>query len=287
MPLQLYEDELGDPRNAEFLAVASDLAYANEEAGKPAFAEQLGLDASLVSVGHSQCWTACNDEHVVLAFRGTEGPTSLDGIKDWLLADAMNLLILPEGDAGTDFAAAGVDARFHKGFIDALASVWEPVFAYATAQREKSKRPLWVTGHSLGGAMALLAAWRLVRKYVPVHQVYTYGAPMIGNKVAAGAFDKSLPDKIFRYVNLTDPVPMLPSLSLVANDYVHCEKAMALGAAEGEGLTGLFKDLAGKATDGVMSGTLLTDFWAGITSRIAAHGLDTYRKVMKERFGGG
>src|SRR4051812_33038060 len=187
MPLQLYEDELGDPRNAEFLAVASELAYLGEQEGRAAFEEQLGLKAKLISAGNSQCWAATNDDNVVLAFRGTEAPTSIEGLKDWLLNDAMNLLILPEGDAGTDFAAAGVDARFHKGFLDALAAVWDPMYASVQEEMEKKKRPLWITGHSLGGAMALLAAWRLIRKYVSVHQVYTYGAPMVGNKVAAAA----------------------------------------------------------------------------------------------------
>jgi triacylglycerol lipase len=285
MPLQLFEDEMGDPRNAEFLAVASDLAYQAEAPGAESFKEQLGLDAKLISVGYTQCWAGTNDDNVVLAFRGTESPTSIDGLKDWLLADAMNLLILPEGDMGTDFSAAGVDARFHKGFLDALAAVWPAVITFVESEQEKKKRPLWLTGHSLGGALALLAAWLLKRKFVNVHQVYTYGAPMVGNKVVAAAFDKAFPEKIFRFVNLTDPVPMLPTLSLAANDYVHCQKAMDVGAAEGAGLAGLFTDLAGKAAGGVLTGQLIPDFWAGITSRVAAHGLDVYRKLMKDRFG--
>jgi hypothetical protein len=45
--------------------------------------------------------------HVVVAFRGTESPTSLDGLKGILLTDAMNLLVVPEGRLGHDLAAAG------------------------------------------------------------------------------------------------------------------------------------------------------------------------------------
>jgi triacylglycerol lipase len=286
MPLQLIEDAYGDPRNAEALAVASDLAYASGDAGVTAFKEQLGLDARLIESGHTQCWLATNDDHVVCAFRGTEAPTSLDGLKDWLLADAMNLLILPEGRMGTDLAAAGVDARFHKGFVDALSAIWPQVQEAIEAEMKKQDRPLWLTGHSLGGALALLATWLCDRKTINVHQVYTFGAPMIGNKVVAAAFDKAFPEKIFRFVNLTDPVPMLPTLSLVANDYDHCQKAMDVGAAEGQGLAGLFTDLAGKTVGGALIGSLINDFWAGITARVAAHGLDAYRKLMKERFGG-
>ena len=43
MPLQLIEDAKGDPRNAQALAVACDLAYFSEAEGTPAFQEQLGL----------------------------------------------------------------------------------------------------------------------------------------------------------------------------------------------------------------------------------------------------
>jgi len=33
-----------------------------------------------------------------------------------------------------------------------------------------------------------------------VHQIYTFGAPMIGNDLAAEAFDREFPGRIFRYV---------------------------------------------------------------------------------------
>ena len=54
---------------------------------------------------------------------------------------------------------------------------------------------------------------------------------MIGNSAATKAFDREFDGKIFRYVNPTDPVPKLPTVSLLANDYGHCLKEMVLGAA--------------------------------------------------------
>src|SRR5262245_24380653 len=106
MPLELIEDAKGDPRNAQFLALASDLAYLSADAGAQAFKEQLGLDAHLLSVGNTQAYVGSNDDHLVVAFRGTEEPNSIEGLKDWLLTDAANLLIVPEGRLGTDFIAA-------------------------------------------------------------------------------------------------------------------------------------------------------------------------------------
>ncbi|MGL4550555.1 MAG: lipase family protein, partial [Gemmataceae bacterium] len=196
MTLQLVEDAGGDPRNADYLGVASELAYLGADAGPAAFKDRLGLtDAKLFSVGNTQGWVCANDDHVVVAFRGTEAPTSLEGIKDWLLTDAGNLLILPEGRLGTDLAAAGVGARFHQGFVNAIADIWDPVYEATSAALKEKDRPLWVTGHSLGGALALLAGWLFLRRTVGVHQIYTYGGPMIGNDEAAKAFNKELGGK--------------------------------------------------------------------------------------------
>src|SRR5262245_50096603 len=115
MPLELIEDAKGDPRNARFLGAAANLAYEPQAKGVEAFKSQLSLDARLFSVGNTQAYVATNDDHIVVAFRGTEAPTAIEGLKDWLLTDAANMLIQPEGDLGTDFAAAGVGARWHVG----------------------------------------------------------------------------------------------------------------------------------------------------------------------------
>src|SRR5262249_26146986 len=163
-----------------------------------------------------------------VAFRGTESPTSIEGLKDWLLSDALNLLILPEGRLGTDLVAAGVGARFHMGFVNALADIWGPVHEAVEAELKRKDRPLWVTGHRLGGPLATLAAWMSNRKFLSVHQVSPSGAPMIGNATASEAFDRAFPDKIYRYVNGPDPIPRLPTLSLIANDYAHCLKEVGV-----------------------------------------------------------
>jgi predicted lipase len=244
------------------------------------------LNAVLFSVGNTQCYVAQNDDHIVCAFRGTESPTSLDGFKDMFLTDAMNLLIVPEGQLGSDLAAAGVGARFHQGFVNALADIWDPVYQATSAGMRENERPLWITGHSLGGALALLAGWLFLRRTINVHQIYTYGGPMIGNEEAAKAFNRELGGKIFRYVNCLDPVPQLPTLSLVSNKYAHCDTHMGL-PAEGDEPTGLalLQSYAGQAVDGVVQGSLVNDLWSGIQDRLAAHNLSSYYEMMKRLAG--
>jgi len=123
---ELYVDAAGDPRNGHYLARAAALAYRDEPSG---FRDELGLDAKLISVSNTQVYVGQNEASIVLAFRGSQAPTSADGLKDWLVSNADNFLIIPEGRAGSDFAAAGVGARFHRGFVDSLGSVWDPLLA--------------------------------------------------------------------------------------------------------------------------------------------------------------
>jgi hypothetical protein len=284
MTLELIEDAGGDPRNARTLALASDLAYLGESQGKQGYAGQLGLDARLFSVGNTQAYLATNDEHIVVAFRGTESPTTIEGLKDWLLTDAANLLIVPEGRLGTDLAAAGVGAKFHQGFVTAIGDIWGPLFEATSAELKKSERPLWLTGHSLGGALALLAAWLCKRNFVRVHQAYTFGGPMIGNKLAIEAIDREFPGKITRYVNRPDPVPKLPTLSLLANHYEHCLTETPLGAvAEADDF---MKGFASQTVDGILHGTIIDDIWDAVKQRVDAHSMDNYRGLIGKLFTG-
>jgi pimeloyl-ACP methyl ester carboxylesterase len=288
MSLELIEDGAGDPRNARYLATACDLAYLPEAQGKEGFRTQLGLEAKLVSVGNTQVYVGENSKSVVVAFRGSESPNTLDGLKDWLLTNANNFLVIPEGQIGTDFAAAGVGARFHRGFMTALADIWDPLFAAVDALQEKAERPLWLTGHSLGGALALLAAWRFQRKFVSVHQVYTFGAPMIGNAAAAQAFEKEFPGKIFRYIDDRDMVPRLPTMSLLANEYGHCLTEMivniakAAGASTGEAAQAL-QQLAGEAGSGPMDPGLMERVWGRVTQGLSCHLMANYLTHLGER----
>jgi predicted lipase len=280
MPLQLFEDAMGDPRNARFLAAAADLAYYSQAEGESKFRDELGLAGRLVSVDNTQAWIATNDDHIVVAFRGTEKPTAIEGLKDWLLTNAMNLLVVPEGRLGTDLAAAGVGARFHQGFVEAIAEIWPAVLSGVEEEMAKAERPLWVTGHSLGGALALFAAWLFTRKMINVHQIYTFGAPMIGNQVAIDAFNREFKGKLFRYTNQPDPVPRLPMYSLLANEFVHCEEERLLDTGAENPTDSLVKNMAKDAVEKVLSISLVDNIWNSVVGGIAAHGMDNYRKLL-------
>jgi hypothetical protein len=280
----LNEGTQGDPQNALFLAQACALAYLDEPAAQPRFADQLGLKATLISVDNTQAYVAENDGAVVVAFRGSQAPTTLDGLKDWLLTNADNYLVIPEGRIGTDFAAAGVGARFHRGFMEALHEIWEPLVTAVTKAVQTGDRPLWITGHSLGGALALLAAWRLQRNFITVHEVVTFGAPMIGNLAAAQAFEQEFAGKIFRYVSLEDPVPLLPSMSLVANAYAHCPTEISLAAAQAvASAVDALQQATASIADRIVEATHIDFLWSVVLSRVSAHFIEHYEERVQEK----
>ncbi len=274
-------------RNALFLARACELAYLNEPEGSPRFRSELGLEAKLISVDNTQVYVAENEQAIVVAFRGSEAPTTMDGLKDWLLTNANNYLILPAGRSGTEFVAAGVGARFHRGFLDALAMVWKPLFTAVDQAAKAKERPLWITGHSLGGAIALLAAWRFRRNFLAVQEIITFGAPMIGNDAAAKAFEQHFSGKIYRYVDLEDVVPHLPSVSLLANAYTHCLSEVALSAAQSvaaaaASLKALSQTPATTTEAGLDAG-MADQVWGLLKSRIASHMIDNYQARVEAK----
>jgi hypothetical protein len=117
----------------------------------------------------------------------------------------------------------------------------------------------------------LLFAWLCQRRFVGVHQVYTFGGPMIGNTEAIAAFDRELAGKIYRCVDPHDPVPELPAMSLVANRYSHCQRELGLGERPAGGYwSGLASQVVG-------------DVLSGINARIGAHSMTTYLDHVKKR----
>ena len=69
-----------------------------------------------------------------------------------------------------------------------------------------------VSGHSLGGALAVLLAATLAENGIPVAGLYTFAAPRVGDEAFAEQLNGSLAGKAhWRVVNEADLVPHLPS----------------------------------------------------------------------------
>ncbi|MCY3624164.1 MAG: lipase family protein [Gammaproteobacteria bacterium] len=140
------------------------------------------------STNATQGFVAYGDLFAALAFRGTEA----DRIGD-IKADAKAVqTTCPTG------------GRVHSGFKDQYDDVASRVEQLLDRDEVKGK-PLFIAGHSLGGAVATIAARRLTADH-RVAACYTYGSPRVGTEHWVG----QIKTPIYRVVNSADPVPMVP-----------------------------------------------------------------------------
>lgn len=99
--------------------------------------------------------------------------------------------------------------RVHSGFNNAWNEI--SVAAQNAVRQARSANPSYrvvTTGHSLGGAVATLAAAYLRAGGIPT-ELYTYGAPRVGNEEFAN-FVSRQPGGHFRITHGADPVPKVP-----------------------------------------------------------------------------
>lgn len=182
--------------NAWWLAEAALLSYAEPGFARSRFKGAGFDDVWFFSGPSTQCYVAAaGRQSAVVAFRGTEcrldqGPEALAQFMADLSVD-LDIRWVPVEGGG----------RIHRGFRDGLDEVWPDLHACLEALAARGCA-IWITGHSLGGALALLAAARVEG----IQGLYTYGAPRVGDHEFAAAF----PVRSFRMVHNNDVVPHLP-----------------------------------------------------------------------------
>ncbi len=176
----------------------------------------------------TDAFLAQSRDQAVLAFRGTEGPKlqrlvdparmqrlfQQSGL-DWQetlrrlfagslpdLNEAMDRVLLECQDLFTDLDALPQawpgGGKVHRGFVRALDRVWRQI----ESQLDGLDMPVLYTGHSLGAALATLAASRR-----PPETLYTFGSPRVGDKDFAATLARTV---VYRYVNCCDAVARLP-----------------------------------------------------------------------------
>ncbi|MGC5000224.1 lipase family protein [Streptomyces sp. DT195] len=99
----------------------------------------------------------------------------------------------------------------HHGFAEALESVY-PAVRDTLAGYRTNGQSVWFTGHSLGGALAMLAGARmyLEEPRLAADGVYAYGQPRTCDRLLATAYNKGFRNRMYRFVNNNDVVPQMP-----------------------------------------------------------------------------
>jgi triacylglycerol lipase len=197
------------PRNAWWLADAALLSYWPPDEASLIFRDAAGLQSEYVSDEGTECYVAWNDTAAIVAFRGTQPNQPLD---IWADIDAALVTWLSPSE------------RVHEGFRNALTEV---VVGRITARLSKLPgRSVWLTGHSLGGALATLFADR-----VPSFSgLCTFGSPRVGDAAFADGFARRHTGRSFRYVNNRDVVTRVPALDLFGAHYAHVIRELRIGA---------------------------------------------------------
>lgn len=184
------------------LADAALLAYEADGAVVRRRLRQAGFDTvhliNWTSPGTQAIVAWCGDA-ILIAFRGTE-PTSVADVVTDLQA---HLVPFPG------------EGRVHAGFLAALDSVWGQV--RDLLYQSPNGTPIYLTGHSLGAALATLAAHRLsgrvdVAQIPPwrrVERLCTFGSPRVGDALFVAGLDQV---SVRRHVNACDIVARRPWL---------------------------------------------------------------------------
>lgn len=189
------------PATAKGAAALADLAYQSpqEIRSKLLAAGYTNVEFIENGVTGTQAFVASRGDAVVVGFRGT---SSLNDVTTDLI-----------GGAGL-LAPSRFGGQMHDGFLTAYQSVERQITdAVNRAKGGNPNKPILFSGHSLGGALAQIAATDLREKGATIAGVYTFGQPRVGDKGFCDHYKAlGLGAKTFRHINQNDPVPCVPKL---------------------------------------------------------------------------
>ncbi len=176
---------------SETLAIISEAAYLPPVDAQKKLRE-LGFPEFMPIVAGSMIGYVISGVDVtVVAFRGTD----FDELSDWIKNFRAT-------DTGTPHGA------FHRGFSDAYTSM-KPQIEQILADRNTTH--LWVTGHSLGGAIAAVCAYDFLDSgNYPIDGLMTFGQPMVARTQLARHIDELLLGRFARFANGNDVVTRIP-----------------------------------------------------------------------------
>jgi hypothetical protein len=144
-------------------------------------------------------------DYIVVAFQGSKSPRDFEQDAEFWMTDL-------------NWSRNDEPAAVHHGFLEDWESIEGQVVAAVKqiiASRSPNsdlRTPIFVTGHSLGGALAILGALELVRQGFNISGVYIFGCPRVGNAAFRDIYNASLSDITFGIVNQNDIVPRTPPL---------------------------------------------------------------------------
>jgi len=204
-------ERLWQTKQAFIFSSLSHIAYFNKIKVK-SFMKALGAKKTVVyDHKKAQAFLSIWENKAILTFRGTQPIESISFFQKvrikYFLTFKINPLpiIFNHNDILADLNLIPTsfddinDVDVHSGFLGELDKLWNNIIS--DINQEVGDIPIWVTGHSLGAAMATLAGMRH-----SFESVTTFGEPRVGSNI-----NKAFKSKNHnRYVNGDDPVTTVP-----------------------------------------------------------------------------
>lgn len=179
------------------LAALADIAYANAEEQQKRAKAIGAITVQPLAFGSSEGFVASDDRTVVISFRGTQG------IRD-IITDTLGFPAFMKG---------GV---VHHGFSRAIGSIYKSAIESAKKQGaldKRQKKTVWVTGHSLGGAIACGFSMEASKeKKLEVDGIVTFGQPLVMSTSLCQFMLDQYGSRYLRVVNGVDPITTLVNL---------------------------------------------------------------------------
>lgn len=191
------------------LAALSNAAYEDDPIARRLDAEDAHFDVLHFEDRpgtDAQAFVVRDNRAIVVAIRGTEMDSPLD-----VLLDASVV------------TSNGIFKGAHAGFASAVYSLAPSVTDVIRDAKSRDPRlQVWLTGHSLGGAMAQIYAMHLRDVGIRVDGVVTFGAPAPG-KSDFSVFYGGLAERTHRFENEEDIVPCMPpdQVAWIQNGHTH------------------------------------------------------------------
>jgi len=129
-------------------------------------------------------------------------------------------------DLITDAKLNPFSTNFHDGFLAAVRAVQDEIET-TIGDNGVAGQPLFFTGHSLGGALALISAQMALKSGLPATAVYTFGGARAGGQEFFDSYDPDLGNCTFRLVHGRDVVAKVPPDSFIrtfrhVGRHLHC-----------------------------------------------------------------
>ena len=208
MKLQFKIDRNFNRRLIRECIDASVLSYSERNIIKTKNAE-LYEYSSFFEFDETQGFIASTGKKMLIVFRGS------DSLKDWVTNARFKKRVLP-------YDVMNSRIRVHSGFIEAYHLIRD--FIHAHIETHKPEEVI-VTGHSLGGALAILCALDIEYNFDVKPKCIVFGCPRVGNLHFKRSFNRRIPD-LTRVVNGCDIVTRIPSIFML---YFHAGRKFNIG----------------------------------------------------------